>query len=244
MALAPAPTPFASAPTFPGNAEYQANVAALEHQYQTELAGDQEAMKDDWRNATYQRALMGKGEPNALQTNEEKENKAGLLESGVNANRRAQIATAYGQKRAGLTLKIGEQENDTAHKEKVQGENTTNKLGQLVANATEKRKAEFEASPAREPNAGAEAPVKAPVNAGGTVTNVGTAGAGGVVPYTEKSPAGTVKVGEPPPPPSKPLFGERAIVNPGTAQSYILAANGEHYPNTEWNRGHPKQMRK
>lgn len=42
---------------------------------------------------------------------------------------------------------------------------------------------------------------------------------------------------------TKALFGGRQIVHPNEPDSYIVSAKGQHCPNTEWNRDHPKQMR-
>lgn len=42
----------------------------------------------------------------------------------------------------------------------------------------------------------------------------------------------------------KDLFGGRFIVNPNGTNSYILGQDGQQYPNNEYNRGHPKHMRK
>lgn len=42
---------------------------------------------------------------------------------------------------------------------------------------------------------------------------------------------------------SKALFGGRTIVHPNEPDSYIVSAKGQHCPNTEWNRDHPREMR-
>lgn len=144
---------FPAAPSFAGNAAYQENVAALEHAYNTTLAGDQQTLKDDWMNASYQRTLMGKGEVLAEQSNEHKANAGGILESGINAGRRANIQTGYANKRAAITNKVGEAEGKIKLGEQRAHEETEGKINKEITNATEKQKAELEKGEAREPEA-------------------------------------------------------------------------------------------
>jgi len=146
--MADSPLPTGASSAFAGNATYQSEIAAIEHAYQTSLADDQEALKDDFRNATYQRALMGKAEPQQLQANEQKANKGGLLESGINSTRRANILTNAAQKRSAVTQKLGQAEGTTARNEENLANNSVDKYGTAVANATERRKAEIESSEA------------------------------------------------------------------------------------------------
>src|SRR5580692_6928612 len=94
----------------PRNAQYFQTLAALEHAYNTTLAGDKEALTNDKSNSEYQQTLLTKAEPGTYKTNQAKANAGGILESGVNAGRRGTIATQYAQKR--YTVQHGLQENE------------------------------------------------------------------------------------------------------------------------------------
>jgi hypothetical protein len=113
MATLPAP-PTNPAEAFgagdPRNAKYFENLAALEHAYNTTLADDKETLSNDQTNAQYQQSLLTKAEPVAYRNNQHKANAGGILESGVNAERRGTIATQYAQKR--YTVQHGLQEDE------------------------------------------------------------------------------------------------------------------------------------
>lgn len=111
MALAPPTNPAeAFGAGDPRNAKYFENIAALEHAYNTTLANDKEALSNDQTNAQYQQSLLSKAEPGAYHANQHKANAEGLLESGVNAERRGTIASQYAQKR--YTIQHGLQEDE------------------------------------------------------------------------------------------------------------------------------------
>ena len=94
----------------PRNAKYFENLTALEHAYNTTLGGDKEALSKDKTNAEYQQSLLTKAEPGTYAANRAKANAGGILESGVNAARRAMIASQYAQKRFAISHGLQEKE--------------------------------------------------------------------------------------------------------------------------------------
>ena len=205
----------------PRGSEYAANQSALEHQYETTLAGDKETLQDNRTSAAYQRSLIAKQEPLSYKANEAKSNAEGLLESGVNAGRRGNLAADFISKGTSVSQKMTQAEARRIAADNIARESEQSGTAKNLASYNnDKLKWEAEHPPV------APAPAEPNPNA----TNV---------PGLEiTKPGGTAQA------PSKSLFGGRSIVNPGSANSYIVAANGQRYPNTEWNRDHPQQMRK
>jgi hypothetical protein len=174
----------------PRNAQYFQTLASLEHQYNTTLAGDKEKLASSRSNALYQQGLLGEKEPGSYKANEHRANAGGLLESGVNAERRGTIGQEYANKRFGVSHGLQETEGSITANEQSAKES----LESGRANAANTALSEgYKALLEREPNDTAAASRAA--NPGGVRTVEGPAGPGGVVPYSEKTPGGSVKVG-------------------------------------------------
>ena len=110
-APAPPTNPAAAFPNGdPRNALYASNLAALEHQYNTTLAIDQESLKNYRANSEYSQRLIGNQEPLGYQANQNKANTEGLLNSGINASRRGTLAANYANRRFAITK--GLQQNE------------------------------------------------------------------------------------------------------------------------------------
>jgi hypothetical protein len=203
MALAPPTNPSeAFGAGDPRNAKYFENLAALEHAYNTTLAGDQETLANDKTNAEYQQGLLTKAEPGTYKANQAKANAGGILESGVNAGRRGTIASQYGQKR--YTITHGLQENEGRLRKADETAKYTYESGRGKA-ANEALSEGYKALLEQQPN---ESAPKAPTPpAQQQAINQGVKpGAGGVVPYE----GGGVRVGMAQPP---RVIGQRAQPN-------------------------------
>lgn len=94
----------------PRNATYFQNLAALEHQYNTTLAGDEEALRGAKTNAEYQTNLLAKQEPIGLESLRSRANSEGLLHSGVLAVRAGALQSSYAAKRFAVTSKLQDTE--------------------------------------------------------------------------------------------------------------------------------------
>lgn len=174
----------------PRNAAYFQTLASLEHQYNTTLAGDKEQLGNSKTNATYQQGLLGQAEPRSYQANQHRANAGGLLESGVNAERRGTIGADYANKRFNITHGLQETEGRISRSEQeAQERRDQGKAAAANTALSEGYKSLLE----REPNEPV-APTAA-VNPGGVRTIEGPAGPGGVVPYSEKTLGGSVRVG-------------------------------------------------
>src|ERR1700742_3730842 len=178
--MAPTNPGEAFGPGDPRNAAYFQNLAALEHAYQTTLANDKTALANAKTNSEYSQSQLTKAEPGSYSNNQHRANAGGLLESGINAERRGGIASNYANKRFGITHGLQEtegrlQRNDQAAKERKEA-------GEASAASTalgEGYKALLEQQPTEPAQAASPYP-------------------GGVVPKTSVQPgAGYVKVGQP-----------------------------------------------
>lgn len=171
----------------PRNAQYFQTLASLEHQYNTTLAGDKQKLASSRSNALYQQGLIGEREPGSYKANEHRANAGGLLESGVNAERRGTIGQEYANKRFGVSHGLQETEGSLSQND----QSAKDDLEAGRANAANTALSEgYKALLEREPNETARA-----ANPGAVRTVEGPAGAGGVVPYSERTPGGSVKVG-------------------------------------------------
>lgn len=179
----------------PRNAQYFQTLASLEHQYNTTLAGDKQKLSDSRSNAVYQQGLLGEKEPGSYKANEHRANAGGLLESGVNAERRGTIGQEYANKRFGVSHGLQETEGSISQNDQSAKEGLESGRANAANTALEKG---YEALMKQEPNDTAAASRAA--NPGGIRTIQGPAGPGGVVPYSETTPGGSVRVGGTPRP--------------------------------------------
>lgn len=133
----------------PRNAAYFQTLASLEHQYNTTLAGYKETLQNSRTNATYQQGQLTQQEPRAYQANRHRANAGGVLESGVNAERRGTIGADYANKRYGVTHGLQETEGRVSRGEQGAKETYDQRRAGAANNAlTEGYKALLE----REPN--------------------------------------------------------------------------------------------
>lgn len=193
MPLPPPPTNPAAAfgEGDPRNAKYFETLANLEHQYQTSLGSSKEARTNARANALYNRGLIGQREPQSYKANTHRANAGGLLESGVNAERRGTIGQEYANKRFSVVKGLQEREGSLSageqraleDRELGRGNAATSALGEGYKALMEQQLMTPEPATA------------AAVNPGGVRTITGPAEAGGVVPYREKTPGGSVAVG-------------------------------------------------
>jgi hypothetical protein len=171
----------------PRNALYFSNLAALEHQKANSLSGIAEQRNLARANTKYGEGQLTQHEPGSYKANAHRANQGGILESGVNAERRGTIGSEYANKRYQLTH--GLQENEGRFNKGEQEANT--RFADEKANIGNKALAEgYSALLNNPPNElGA-------VNPAGVRTITGPPEAGNVVPYTEKIPGvGSVAVG-------------------------------------------------
>jgi hypothetical protein len=199
MAAAAAPPPTNPAAAFaagdPRNAEYGENIAALEHAYNTTLAGDAETLGDAKSNAAYQRSLIGQAEPGGYRSEADKASSGGILESGVNAQNRATLASKYADQRFKVAKSLQET-TDKVNKANANAEYTLNS-GKSKA-ATKALGEGYKELLANAPNEEAPAAPPTPTNPGATRVNTGPPVAGGVQPHEESLPGGgVVRVGMP-----------------------------------------------
>jgi hypothetical protein len=182
----------------PRGSEFAANQAALEHQYGTTLAGDQETLQNERTNAAYQRSLIAKQEPISFKANEARANTEGLLESGVNAGRRGNIQADFVSKGTSVSQKMTQAEARRLAADNIARESEqTGTSKNIAAYQNDKLKWEEEHPPLPPPEA---APAAAPAaNPGGAKVLTGPVGPGGVQPYEETSKRGFVRVGAAPP---------------------------------------------
>lgn len=158
----------------PRGAAYFQQLAALQHQYDTSLAGNAEGLTNARSNAVYGEGQLTQQEPRSYQQNERTANKGGILESGVNAERRGTIAQQYAAKRAqvqkGLLGTEGQlrRSNELAGSRLQSGQ--ANALGDSVS---EGYKRLLEESPMSTPGAGPAAPKAAGPVKGPPITVVG-----------------------------------------------------------------------
>ncbi len=205
----------------PRGSEYAANQSALEHQYETTLAGDKETLQDNRTNSEYQRSLIAKQEPLSYKANEQKNNAEGLLESGVNAGRRGNIQADFVSKGTSINQKMTQAEARRVAADNIARESEQSGTAKNLAGYTnDKLKWEAEHPPPPPPEPAASTPA-----------------APGAAPT-----AAPVVVKSTPQPTSSSISGGRTLVGSG-ASSYIIAKDGTHYPNTEWNRNNPTHMR-
>jgi hypothetical protein len=179
--------------TYSGDATYNQEVAAAQHAFETSLYGDQEALKDAWANASYQRNLMGKSQPEALESNANRMNSEGLLESGANTAARTSILNAAQQRRNAISNSLAQNETKTAKAEEAAEIEGKDKIAGAVTASSDraaKAKAESEERQAREASAAAAANASlaassaanqkpwTPGSAPGTASRAGYAGQG------------------------------------------------------------------
>lgn len=110
MAESPLVNPTVFGGNDPRGSEYAANQAALEHQYETTLAGDKETLQNNRTNAAYQRSLIAQQEPNSYKANQQRANSEGLLESGVNAGRRGNLQAGFVNQGTSISQKMTQAE--------------------------------------------------------------------------------------------------------------------------------------
>lgn len=165
------------------------------HALETSLRGDKETFNNASTNAAYQRSLINKQEPLSFKANEGKANSEGLLESGVNAQRRGTLLSGFVDKGNQIARNMEVSRTREAASERVQKENWEDKIKNEGIAATERGKRWALENPPAVPAAPA-APGSAPANPGGVRTVTGPPGAGGVPSYTETLPGGGfVRVG-------------------------------------------------
>jgi hypothetical protein len=182
----------------PRNAKYFSVLAALEHQKENAVGsfkgqpgetygGSLGEQRDQARaQAQYGQGLLTQREPLSYKANQHRANAGGIAESGVNAERRGTIGADYANKRFQITSGLQNTEGrlQRAAEGAVTGYNdqsanlANNTLGEGYNWLLE-----------HQPNG------LGPANVGGVKTITGPPEAGGVVPYTEKTPGGSVAVG-------------------------------------------------
>lgn len=169
-----APTPFPEGD--PRNAKYFENLAALEHGYQKSLAEGAETRANARTNAEYATGQIAKAEPEGFRNLRNRANSEGLLQSGVLAGRTGTLASSYGARRYAITHGLQEREGRISRGEQAAKERFELGRSGAATRALEEGKATALANP-------------------GARTVTGPAGPGGVVPYTEKTAGGSVRVG-------------------------------------------------
>jgi hypothetical protein len=179
----------AEAPS-PLNANYYANLAALEFAKAQTLGADNAGRQQAETTYNYNRGQLQRAEPLKLTANRNNANAGGIAESGILAQRQGQTQTDFATK----GNQVSEQRRAAIEKYN-QGDKAAEdafRVGQnkALAESTEQAKKELLENP---PQAQVSYPTL-PAQAASTVP----AQAGGVVPYTSNQPgAGFVKVGQP-----------------------------------------------
>lgn len=134
----------------PRNAQYFENIAALKHAEETTLARNSETEARAKAAATYQEGQYTKAEPLSYRANQFRSNNEGLLESGVNAGRRGNIATDYAGKRYAVQtgLKGTQERIARSNKEAREGRETGEARAGTNAQVEAKRWLEEHPNPA------------------------------------------------------------------------------------------------
>ncbi len=102
----------------PTDAIYYREKAALEFGEKKKLAGIEEGEKGARAGATRQEGAMGRQEPWTYKQNQWSANRGGLLESGINAQRRGRIGADYAAKRAAVQEGLQQNEGRFARERK------------------------------------------------------------------------------------------------------------------------------
>jgi hypothetical protein len=181
----------------PFYATFWANEAALNFSAEKALAEDQRATRETNASYEYNKGVDNRAEPLKLTANQNSANSAGLAESGMLAKTQGTTQTDYAQKNE----RLAETRRNAVEKYQEAERGTVTQYGldtaKNVADAqAEALKAQEENPPQPDQVAG-NAPANPAVasNPGGVKTVTGPAGPGGVVPYTETSSRGMVRVG-------------------------------------------------
>jgi hypothetical protein len=182
-------------PSNPFSVTFWANEAALTFSTERSLAEDQEATRETNSTYNYNRGVNQRAEPLKLTANRNSANSNGLAESGVLAKTQSVAQTDFAQK----DQRLGETRRNAVEKYQGKENDAVTQYGldtaKYVADAqTEGLKALEENPPAPALGVAPTNPATA-VNPGGVKTVRGPAGPGGVVPYSESSKAGSVRVG-------------------------------------------------
>ena len=187
---------------------YFSTAAELAHAYEHTLASDQEALSDD--QAAY-RANQGKlnaAEPLDMTKVRDQANAEGLATSGIEGQR-ADTQQASFTRSLGALATTRQQDTDKINRGMEEaGESYADKMKTNLADRETEVQKEAQANAEKNPTLGSTAALPGmaptnpatPVNPGGVKTVTGPAGPGGVVPYSESSNAGFVRVG-----PAKPV---------------------------------------
>ncbi len=191
MAAAPPTNPAAAFPEGdPRNAQYGETLAALLKQREDAKAELIKGRGENQANAAYSESQLTQNEPNTYRANTHRANAGGILESGINAQRRGGIATDYANKRFNVQRGLTQAENrinrqNTAAEERYSGGAATAATTALNAGYNNLL------------NNPIEDPYGKAANKGGIRRLEGGPGEGGVVPYTETLPnGGFVSVGQ------------------------------------------------
>jgi hypothetical protein len=173
----------------PFSASFYATQAALQFSQENLLAEDQRETRVANANYEYGRSVNARAEPLALTRNQNSANSQGLAESGVLAKQQGQTQTGYAQKGA----RLGETRRNAVEKLQA-GESTAKtdyalKTNENIANAQKEQLTENEANPTQAIGSTAANP--------GGVRSVTEAPnpATGVLSYSERTPNGSVAVG-------------------------------------------------
>jgi hypothetical protein len=167
----------------PRNAQYFQTLASLNHQYNTTLANDKETLSNAESNANYQRGLLGQKEPLSYKANQHRSNAGGLLESGVNAERRGTIGAEYSNRRGAIAQALQKTQGSVSKADQGALENRQLGEGQAAITGYKEGAERVEKEPTNQ---------FGPVNPGGVRTITGTGPEFG---YRETSKAGSVAVG-------------------------------------------------
>lgn len=169
------PTPTAATTPFPEgdprNGKYFETVAALEHQLNNSLAGDQQDLADAQAAYGYNTGQLDRQLPLTLQATRNTANSQGLLESGQLAQRAGTVEAKYAAQRGQLTSRF-QQEQNRVHQAET-GANESFNLGRTRAATTarEEALAQTEKEAPNEPPASASASASAAVPRGPVVVS-------------------------------------------------------------------------
>jgi hypothetical protein len=199
-ALSPAQTALANA-----------NLAALQHSYEHVLAGDQETLSDDQAAFRANQGKLNATEPTAMTNVRNRANEEGLATSGIEGQRADQQQASFARSMGALTT-TRQQEMDKINRGMGE-ENEAYKTGRekIAAEGEVEQEKEAQANAKENPTLGSTAAnAAAPANPGGSRVVTGAPGPGGVVPYSESSRPGFVRVGPgTPKPPVTPVVAIR-----------------------------------
>jgi hypothetical protein len=174
----------------PRNALYFETKGKLEHERERTLGGLREQRENAQGNAKYREGVMTGQEPQTYAANRYRAVREGIASSGSNTERRGGIATNYANRRFAVQQGLKQTEGRISRSEQEARERADQGIAGAGTRALEEARRYAEEHPPVQPTQA--------YNAGGTREVTGPPGPGGVVPYTEQTPGGFVRVGAAP----------------------------------------------